>query len=131
MVRKCSHDVGIAKVHTYANTGVAKQPAIVVWDIDRISQKILMYLSALIFKQQKMQLMNMEGVEFLGTIFNNPILDCSLLGHYIRDCRVHIEHFWRLTFFGQIKLNRTGRVIRIGQLLREIQPPYTHWGYIS
>ncbi len=80
MVRKCPDNIRAAKINANPNTGIAKQSAVIVGHVNRIPHKILVHLPAHVFKQQKMQLMDMEGVQLARAVFNDPVFDRSLLG---------------------------------------------------
>ncbi len=79
MVNKVANRVRITKIHPKCDAGKCESFVVVVRDVDGIAKKRLVYGLAAIFKQHEMQLVNMECVKFAGTVFDDPVLNCSLL----------------------------------------------------
>ena len=80
VIRKGPHYIGVAEVHSDANTRVSEQASIVVRDIYRVAYEIFVHRTSHVLEQQKMQLVDVERVQFARTVFNNPVLDRALFG---------------------------------------------------
>ena len=68
-----------------------------------------------------MQLVDMEGVQLTGTVFDDPVFDSSLLRDDVGHARAMIEHLRFLAFDGEVELDGAGGVVGIGELLGEVQ----------
>src|SRR5579872_1103988 len=121
VVDKCADSIWIAEVHTEAHAGVGWAFPIPEWNVDCVTQKRLVYRDAKKFLEKEMKLMNVEGVQFLGAILNDPVLDVSLMHDDIRGEVVGIERLRRLAVDGDHENRGTLRIIRIGRLLRKIK----------
>ena len=60
-----------------------------------------------------MELVNVEGVEFAGSILDDPVFDCALGGDDVRRVRVHVECFGLLAVDGEVELDCTGGIVGI------------------
>ena len=60
-----------------------------------------------------MQLMRVERVCFLRSIFNSPVLDISLMNRNVGLCRMGIEEYRGLTFFGNEKDGRAFWIVGV------------------
>src|SRR5580698_1595825 len=96
---KVPDSVRIAKIHSQPYTGIGKSSAVIVRNVDGIAQKRLVYRPAAVIKQHEMQLVNMESVEFPRPVFDDPILNRSLLGNDVRNARFWIEFLGRLAVY--------------------------------
>ena len=79
MIDEGSHRIRVAKVHAQANAGIGERASVEVGHVHGVAQKILIDRLAHVIEQQKMQLMNVKGMQFAGSVFDNPILYSSLL----------------------------------------------------
>src|SRR5271169_6625063 len=79
--------VWIAEVHSQLHAWICSALAVPIGDIDRIAQERLIQWHAVPFHKHEMDLMDMERVEFLRPVFDDPVLDVSLL--YL-DIRIHV-----------------------------------------
>src|SRR5277367_5234098 len=91
VIRKNPNDRRIAKIHAQLYAGIFRSLSIPEWNIDHIAQEWLVNGDSEPFRQHEMNLMNMEGVEFLGTVLDIPILDVSGAHHDIRRRGTRIE----------------------------------------
>jgi hypothetical protein len=68
--------------------------------------------------------MDVKGVKFAGAVFDDPVLDGTLLRDQVGR-RVHIERLGGGAVDAEVELHRARRVIRIVQLFRKIEVPDT------
>lgn len=62
VIRKDSNNIRIPEVHAYANARICEQSPVIIRNIDRVSQEVLVYRPAQVIEEQKMQLVNMKCV---------------------------------------------------------------------
>jgi hypothetical protein len=86
MVHKLTvfYRVRIAKIHSHSNAGILERLAIVIRDVDGIAKKRLVYRPSEVIEQHEVQLMDMKGVQLVGSVLDNPVLYGSLLGDDVR-----------------------------------------------
>ena len=84
MVEKVADGIGVTKIHAQSHAGILKSFTVVVGNVDGIAKKWLIDRLAAVINQQEMQLMNMERVQFAGAVFDDPVLNCSLLHDDVR-----------------------------------------------
>src|SRR5580658_6941900 len=125
MVDKGSHGVRIAEINWDSNGRVGECMAVVIRYVDGVAEEAFMDWFAEVIEQQEVQLMNMECVELIGTVFDDPVLNGSLQGDDIRDAGAHVEHLGFFSVYGQIKLHRAGGVVRHGQFFGEEKTTYS------
>ena len=117
VIGKHPYGVWIAEVHSNANAGVGKRMAIVVGDVYRVAEKVLLNGYAHVMEQQKVQLMDVKCMQLTGAILNDPVFDCSLLCDDVWDVGVHVEHLRGLSVDGEVELDCAGGIVRVGELL--------------
>ena len=100
MVDKGADRIRVAKIHSQFDAGILERFAVEVRNVYGVPQKRLVYGAAEIIQQHEVHLMNMERVEFRGSIFDDPIFHVSLLNDDVGNARARIERRWRLTIHG-------------------------------
>ena len=75
--------------------------------------------------------MNMKGMKFAGAVFDDPILDRSLLGDDVGHAGFGIERRRRLAVYGDIKFRRAVGIVGVEKLFGEIQSSRPHWSNAS
>src|SRR5580658_6521485 len=63
MIDKRSHGIRITKIHPHANAGVGESSPIVIRHIYGVAEKIFLDGLSLVIEKQKVQLMDVEGVQ--------------------------------------------------------------------
>ncbi len=79
-----AHGIRIAKVHAQSHAGILQGPAVVVGHIYGIAQEGFIDGPAVKGHQQKMQLMDVKGVQFAGSILDDPIFHIAVFDDDIR-----------------------------------------------
>jgi glycine cleavage system regulatory protein len=79
VVDKVAQRIRIPKIHPQADAGIFKSFAVVIRDVNGIAKKRLVHSLAAVVEQHEMQLMNMECMQVVGPVLDDPILYCSLL----------------------------------------------------
>src|SRR5215475_112840 len=64
VVRKGANNVWVAKIHANADARIGQKPTVIIGHIYSVPHEILVHFSTQIFKQQKVQLMNVECMQF-------------------------------------------------------------------
>ena len=85
MVNEGPDRVGVAKVHAEANAGVSERSSVEIGHVHGIAQKFLMNRLAHVIEQEEMQLMNVKGMQFAGSVLDDPIFYSSLLRNDLRN----------------------------------------------
>jgi len=91
MVRERANYVRISKIHSQRNARIGTALSIAKRHVNRISEKGIIHRNPERLRVEKMDLMNVEGVQFIRTILDDPILDVALLDHNVRYVRHRIE----------------------------------------
>ena len=114
MVHEGADDIRIAKIHAQSNAGIFQGSTVVIGNIHSVAEKGLIHRSTHIVEQQKMELVDVEGVQFIRTILDDPIFHSALLHNDVGDTRIRIKRLRCLTINGDIKLCRACRIVWIG-----------------
>ena len=117
MINESTHRIRIAKIHAQLDARIYQHVVFVIRHVNGIPEKWLVHWLSKVIEQQEVQLMNMEGVQFVGPILDDPIFHGSLLRDNVRQARMRIEQSGFLTIYRDVKLSRAIRVVRIGQFL--------------
>ena len=84
VIHECADRVGIAKIHAQPHARILERAAVEVRDVHGIAQERLVDRHARPVEQQKMQLMDVEGVQLGRAVLDDPVLDVALADHDVR-----------------------------------------------
>ena len=122
MVNKVANRVRITKIHPKCDAGKCESFVVVIRDVDGVAKKGLVYGLAAIFQQDEMQLMDMECVKFAGAVFDDPVLDGSLLHNNVGNARFWIELHGGLAIDREVKLGCAVGIVGLKKLFRKVKP---------
>ena len=115
VIYEVTDNVGIAEIQADAHAGIDEGAAVVIRDVYGVPKKRFVHRPAEIIEQHEMKLVDVEGVEFAGAIFDDPIFDRALAGHDIGDSGARIEGLGLLALDRDVKLSSAIRVFGIEQ----------------
>lgn len=98
MINERSDGIGVAKIHAQRDAGVFQSSSIEIWHVDRIAQERLVHRDISPSRHKEVKLVDVEGVEFGGTIFDDPIFHVALMDDDIRNIGSGVEGLGGLTF---------------------------------
>src|SRR5271169_1401422 len=113
--------IWIAKIHAQADAGILQVRGAVEGDVDGVAQERLVDGDSIPSDQHEMQLMDVEGVQFRGAIFDDPVFDVALFCDDVRDAGGGIEWFGRLTIHSEVKRGGAIGIVGIEKCFREIE----------
>src|SRR5271155_3837890 len=119
MIWKRTDNIGAAKIHAQLHAGIGQHFVFVKRNVNGVAKKRLVYAHARIFEQQEVKLMDVECVQLVRAVFDDPILHVSLLYGNVRDTGSWVECLRRFSVNGDEKSCRTVGIIGIEQLLGE------------
>jgi hypothetical protein len=99
--------------------------------VDGIAHERFIHRDTIPGHQRKMQLMDVEGMQFGGAIFNDPVLDIALPYGDVRRGLGGIEYGGRLTVDSDEKRRGAVGILRILERFGEIQLSGANRGYIA
>ena len=85
MVYKRTDGIRVAKIHPQFHAGIFEGSAIVVRNIDGIAEKRLVHTPPFMVDQHEVQLMDVECVQLVRTVLDDPIFNRSLSRDDIRQ----------------------------------------------
>src|SRR6476620_4836480 len=121
VIDESSHDLRVTKIHAQAHAGILRAEAIPVGNVDGVTQEWLVEWNLVPFRQQKMDLVNVECVELLRAVLDHPIFHVALLHRNVRSDRVWIEYFLLLAFHGDVELGGTVWIFGVLRFFEKIQ----------
>jgi hypothetical protein len=80
MVDQSSNHAGISEIHPQFDAWIYGAAAIPEWNIHDVTKEGFVHRRAIQFFYEKMDLVNVKGVQFPGAIFDNPGFHISLSG---------------------------------------------------
>ena len=87
MKQECADGIRIAKIHPQSHAWIYQHVVLVIRNIHGIAEKRLIRWPSQIIEQQEMQLMNVERVQFVRPVLDDPIFYRSLLRDDVRQAR--------------------------------------------
>jgi hypothetical protein len=87
VLRKCADRILIAEVHPKFDAWINGAFPVPVRDIDRIAKERFVYRYTIPGKHQKVELMDVKGMQLAGPVFDDPVFYITLMGNDIR-CRI-------------------------------------------
>src|ERR1700722_8307417 len=124
VIRKSADDRWIAEVHAEFYAGIFGGFSIPERNVDHVAQKWLVDDDTEPFGEHEVDLVNMEGVKFLGTILDIPILDVSRTHDDIRRRRIWIKGNGLLAFDRDEESGRAVGIVGILQFFSEIEAAF-------
>ena len=121
VIGKDTNSVGIAEVHPKLDAGVGHALSIPVGDIDGVAQEGFVDRHPVPGKHQEVDLMDVEGVEFGGTVFDDPVFYLSLLSDDVGRGIGGIVGFRGLTVYGDHEDSRAVGVGGVAGVLGEVE----------
>lgn len=91
MIDEGSDGAGLAKIHAQLHARIHWAVSIPVRDVDCVSEVGLVHRNSIPFQQLKMQLVDVEVVQLLRAVFNDPVFDVALPYDNVGIGRVRIE----------------------------------------
>ena len=79
MVNEVTDGIRVTEIHAQSDAGISESSAVEIGDVHGIAKEWLVRRSTRVIDQHEMQLMNVECVEFIRTILDDPIFDRPLL----------------------------------------------------
>src|SRR5580765_8348385 len=116
MVGKCADGFGIAEIHSEADAWILQSSAVEVRDVYGVAKKRFVHSYAGPGEQQKMQLMNMECVELLRAVFDDPVFHVALLHDDVGYAGCWVESDRRLAVHGDEEGGCAVRIVWVVQL---------------
>src|SRR5271156_2424503 len=113
--------IWIAKIHAQADAGILQVRGAVEGDVDGVAQERLVDGDSIPSQQHEVQLMDVEGVQFRGAIFDDPILYVALRDDDIWNARIGIEWRGRTALDGEVESGGAVGIVGIKKLFGEVE----------
>jgi len=112
--------VRITKIHAQADAGILQVRGAVEGHVDGVAQERLVDSDSIPGHEHEVQLVDVEGVQFCGAIFYDPVFDVALLYDDIWDARTGIEDFGFLAIHCEVKSCGAVGIVGVEKCFREI-----------
>src|ERR1700693_4421824 len=120
VIEESADQFWIAKIHPQLYRWILGGLAVIERDIDGVTQEGFVHRNSKPFHHKEMNLMNVEGMQFIGAVFDDPVLNLALLYDDVWNIRRRIERYGGLAVDGDVKRHGTIWVVRILKLFRKI-----------
>src|ERR1022692_180841 len=107
MIGERSDGIRVAEIHAQLHTRVLRSLAVPVSDIDGVSQERFVERNAVPLHEHEMQLMNVERVQFLRPVLDDPVLDIALAHHDVGGLGIRVEYLWLPAIDGNVEVGMT------------------------
>ncbi len=122
MIGERTYNRGVPEIHPEFDTGIARGNTVPIGQGDGVAKIVLLYGLILPLEHDEMSLVDVEGMGFLGSVLDNPVLYVALSNGDVRSC-CRIERGRLSTFFGDLKDGRSSGILRVQRFLGEIKLP--------
>src|SRR5271167_5002132 len=122
MIYECAYGIRIAEIHSQPYAWILQHLAGVEGDVYRVAQERLIYRNAGPIDQHEVDLMDVEGVQFRGAVFDDPVFDVALLHDDVGDIGCRIEGRGSLALYRDVKSCGAIGIVGVFELLGKIEP---------
>lgn len=124
VIHEGADDAGIAKVHAQFDAGILRRGAIPIGDVDGVAEIGFLNGDPIPFRQEKMDLMDVEGVEFGGAIFDDPVFNVALMDDDVGGFGARIKRNRLFTIDCDVEPGGAVGIRRIERFFGEIEFPF-------
>lgn len=120
VIWKRPHEVWVTKIQAQLNAGILGSKAVPVGHIYGVSEIRLFDWHSVPGKDEKVRLMDMKRMRFLGPVFDHPVFDLALAHSKGRDGGRRVKESRRLACFCNVEESWAGGVVGVLRFFGEV-----------